>query len=107
VAYLGEADLRKVEQMIESGDENALLHFSAMAYQIAKEIGSAAVALSGDFEAIVLTGGMAHSKRLVDEISGYVSFIKRVAVVPGEFEMEALAAAGVRFLSGEEKLIKY
>jgi len=107
VAYLGEADLRKVEEMIDAGDEKALLHFYAMAYQIAKEIGSAAVALAGHFEAIVLTGGMANSQRLVDEITRYVSFIKRVIVVPGEFEMEALAAAGLRFLSGEDKLIKY
>lgn len=107
VAYLGKADLRDVEKMIEAGDEKALLHFNAMAYQIAKEIGSAAVALEGDFEAIVLTGGMAHSQRLVDEIVRYVSFIKRIAVVPGEFEMEALAAAGCRFLSGEDELIRY
>lgn len=107
VAYLGKADLREVEKMIESGDEKALLHFNAMAYQIAKEIGAAAVALAGDFESIVLTGGMAHSKRLVDEITRLVSFIKPVKVVPGEFEMEALAAAGVRFLSGEEELIDY
>jgi butyrate kinase len=33
--------------------------------------------------------------------------MKRVAVVPGEFEMEALAAAGMRVLSGEEKLKVY
>ncbi|MCP4684882.1 MAG: butyrate kinase [bacterium] len=107
VAYLGKADLREVEKMIGAGDEKALLHFNAMAYQIAKEIGTMATVLSGEFEAIVLTGGMAHSERLVREISGHVSFMKRVAVVPGEFEMEALAAAGMRFLSGEDKLIQY
>ncbi len=105
--YVGQADLREVEKMIDSGDEKALLAFNAMAYQIAKEIGTAAVVLAGDFEAIILTGGMAHSKRLVDEISKYVSFLKRIVVVPGEFEMEALAAAGNRFLCGEEQLKKY
>lgn len=107
VAYLGEADLRKVEEMIESGDGKALLYFNAMAYQIAKEIGTTSVALSGDFEAIVLTGGMANSKRLVDKIKEYAGFIKEVVVVPGEFEMEALAAAGVRFLDGKEELKEY
>jgi len=107
VAYLGEADLRKVEEMIDAGDKNALLCFNAMAYQIAKEIGVAATVLKGNFEAIILTGGMSHSKRLVDEISRHVSWMKEVIVVPGEFEMEALAAAGVRFLSGEEKLRQY
>jgi butyrate kinase len=50
---------------------------------------------------------MAHSERLVEEISKYVSFLRRIVVVPGEFEMEALAAAGVRFLTGEEQLQPY
>ncbi|MEW6411521.1 MAG: butyrate kinase [Candidatus Zixiibacteriota bacterium] len=107
VAYLGSSDLREVEKMIDSGDDKAKLYFDAMAYQIAKEIGVAAVALKGSFESIVLTGGMANSQRLVDEISAYVSFLGKVAVVSGEFEMEALAAAGVRFLTGQEKLKRY
>jgi len=107
VAYLGTSDLREVEKMIDSGDEKAELCFNAMAYQIAKEIGSAAIALSGEFEAIVLTGGMAKSHRLTDEIKKYTEFLGKVIVVPGEYEMEALAAAGIRFLKDEEELKKY
>ncbi len=107
VGYLGESDLRKVETMIEAGDEKATLCFYAMAYQIAKEIGIAATVLKGEFEAIILTGGMAHSQRLVDAISERVAWMKRVIAVPGEFEMEALAAAGARFLNGKEQLKRY
>ncbi len=107
VAYLGKADLRQVEEMIESGDEKARLYFNAMAYQIAKEIGAAAVALAGHYDAIVLTGGMAHSERLVAQISKYVAFLGEIIVVPGELEMEALAAAGVRYLNGDEQLKEY
>ncbi len=107
VAYLGVADLREVEKLIDRGDQKAQLHFDAMAYQIAKEIGQAAVALCGKFDAIVLTGGMANSQRLVAQIKKYVSFLGAVRVVPGEFEMEALAAAGMRVLSGQEKLKVY
>lgn len=107
VAYIGTADLQEAEKMVKAGDEKASLYFRAMAYQIAKEIGAAATALKGNFEAIVLTGGMANSKALVDEISQYISFLGKVIVVAGEFEMEALAAAGVRFLSGNEELKKY
>jgi butyrate kinase len=107
VAYIGVADLRETEKMIESGDQKARLYFSAMAYQIAKEIGAAAVALKGDFESIVLTGGMANSKMLVDEINKYTTFLGKIRIVPGEFEMEALAAAGMRFLSGKELLREY
>jgi butyrate kinase len=50
---------------------------------------------------------MANSRRLIDAIFRRVSWMKRVIVVPGEFEMEALAAAGVRFLNGEEQLKQY
>ena len=106
-AYIGVSDLREAEKLIDSGDDKALLYFNAMAYQIAKEIGQAAVALTGKFEAIVLTGGMANSARLTSEIQKYVSFLGKVTIVSGEFEMEALAAAGLRFLNGQEKLKIY
>lgn len=107
VAYLGQADLREVEKIINSGDEKAKLYFDAMAYQIAKEIGAAATVLLGDFESIVLTGGMANSQMLMAEIRKYIDFLGKVSVVPGEFEMEALAAAGLRFLKGQEELKEY
>ena len=107
VAYLGVADLREVEKMIQDGNAKARLYFDAMAYQIAKEIGAASVALSGDFEAIILTGGMAHSKMLIEEITRRIAFLGRVVVMAGEFEMEALAAAGERYLKREEQLKQY
>ena len=106
-AYLGEADLLRVEAKIDAGDQEAALCFEAMAYQIAKEIGACAAVLEGVFDAVILTGGMANSKRLVDAISRRVAWMKPVRVVPGEFEMEALAAAGVRFLNGVDELKIY
>ncbi len=106
-AYIGTADLITAEEMIDDGDEKAELYFNAMAYQIAKEIGVATTVLCGKFESIILTGGMANSKRLVDEIQKYISFLGKVVVIAGELEMEALASAGMRFLQGEEKLKEY
>ena len=47
------------------------------------------------------------SSTIVNQIKQQVSFLGKVIVVPGEFEMEALAAAGVRFLNGEEQLKEY
>ena len=41
IGYLGTNDAFKVEQMIERGDQHAQLIYSAMAYQVAKEIGAA------------------------------------------------------------------
>lgn len=107
VAYLGVSDLRDVEKMIDDGSEKALLCFNAMAYQIAKQIGLMATALSGDYAAIILTGGMAHSDRLIKEIKKYISFLGEIRIVAGEYEMEALAAAGVRYLTGEDDLQEY
>jgi len=75
-----------------------------MARQIAKGIGSAEVVFRGNLEAIVPTGGMADSGLMIDEISKHISFLGEITVVAGELEKEALAAAGVRSLTGDEKL---
>lgn len=100
--YLGETDLRKVEERIEHGDQKAALVYDAMCYQIAKEIGAAAAAIKGKVDAVILTGGMAHSKRLTDTLTDYVRFIAPVALVPGEHEMKALAEGAIRALTGVE-----
>lgn len=103
VAYLGTNNARDVVKMIEEGDKNADLIFDAMAYQIAKEIGSMAVVLKGEVDAIVLTGGLAYSELLCERIRKRVGFIGPVKVYPGEDEMLALAEGALRILKGEEK----
>jgi butyrate kinase len=106
-AYLGEADLRKVEDMISGGDKKAELYYNAMIYQIAKEVGAAAAVLKGDFDAVILTGGMANSQKLVGILKEYISFLGQLVVVPGEFEMEALSAGAARVLEGKEMAKEY
>jgi butyrate kinase len=101
-AYLGVSDLREVEKMIEAGDEKAKLYIDSMVYQIAKEIGACAVVLKGNLDAVILTGGMARSKRLIDTLRPYIEFLGRLVVLPGEFELEALAAGVRRVLNGDE-----
>ncbi|WP_077621633.1 butyrate kinase [Sediminibacillus massiliensis] len=107
VGYLNTNDALEVERMIENGDKRAKLVYEAMAYQIAKEIGSAAIALSGSVDAIVLTGGLAYGKRFVDLISERVSWIADILVYPGENEIQALAEGTLRVLLGEEKAKQY
>ena len=106
-AYLGTADLRAVEKMIESGDKKAELYFGAMVYQIAKEIGACTAVLKGRLDGIIFTGGMAHSAGLVNRLTEYVSSFAKVKVIPGEFEMEALAAGALRVLEGKETPREY
>jgi butyrate kinase len=103
VGYLGTNDAVKVEKMIENGDEKAKLVYDAMAYQIAKEIGSASAALAGKVDAIVLTGGLAYGKEFVKQISERVNWIADVIIHAGENELQALAEGALRVLNGEEQ----
>lgn len=103
VAYLGTNDGREVNRRIDEGDKEAELILKAMAYQIAKEIGAMSVALNGKIDAIILTGGLAHNKKLMTWISDRIGFIAPVEVVPGEDELLALYEGAVRVLRGEEK----
>lgn len=102
VAHLGTDDARVVERRIDEGDEQALLVYQAMAYQVAKELAAMATVVNGEFDAIVLTGGLAHSKRLVEWIRNRVRFMGKVLVYPGEDEMQALSEGALRVLHGEE-----
>lgn len=106
-AYLGTNDLREVERRIDAGDKDADFYFRAMTYQIAQDIGSMATVLCGDLDGVILTGGMSHSKRLIEQITERVSFLGRLFVFPGAFEMEALALGALRVLRGEEEAREY
>jgi len=106
-AYIGTGDIVEVDKRIDAGDEKADFYFSAMIYQIAKDIGGMATVISGDIDRIILTGEIAHSKRLVERLAKRVSFIAPVEVVPGAYEMEALVAGALRMLRGEEKIKDY
>jgi butyrate kinase len=103
ISYLGTADLREVEARIVQGDQHAALVWSAMVYQIAKEIGAMACALCGRVDAILLTGGMAHSQRLTVAVSEAAGWIAPVKVYAGEDELRALAEGALRVIRDEEK----
>jgi butyrate kinase len=107
VAYLGTADCRVVEEEIRKGNKKFCLIYDAMAYQIAKEIGGMAVVLDGEVDGIILTGGLAFSKNLMDKIIKKIKFIGKVYVVPGENEMEALRDGVLMALDGKMPLHEY
>jgi len=102
VAHLGTNDAREVVKRIEAGDKKAKLVFEAMAYQIAKEIGRMAAALKGNVKTIILTGGLAYSKPLIEIIIDMVGFIAPITLYPGGDEMEALRDGALRVLRGQE-----
>ncbi len=107
VAYLNTNDARVVENAALEGEPKAKLVHDAMGYQVAKEIGAAAAVLNGKVDAIILTGGMAYGKPMVNLIKEKVAFIAPIVVYPGEDEMLALAQGVIRVLNGEENVKEY
>jgi butyrate kinase len=106
-AYLGTNSAVDVERRIAGGDRSAAEVYEAMAYQIAKEIGAMAAVLSGNVDAVVLTGGLASSALLVGWIASRVKFIAPVLVYPGEDEMAAMALGVLPVLRGEQHPLTY
>jgi len=108
LAYLGTDDIPEIEKRIRNGDKYADLIYNAMIYQIAKEIGSMFVALKGKVTAIIITGGIAYQKNLVNKLKSWIRFVgKPILIFPGEEEMTALAEGAIRVLYKKEKLQKY
>lgn len=107
VSHLGTSDGRVVRRWIAGGDKYAKLVWDAMLYQIAKYIGSMAVALQGKVDAILLGGGLVYDKGVVDYIQKNCGFLAPVVAYPGEFELEAMAQGAIRVLSGQEEAKEY
>ena len=105
--YLGTNDFKKVIAMVESGDQKAELVYAAMVYQVAKNIGMYAMPLGGKHHAILLTGGLMHSRRLAADLKKHVAWLGKVLVFPGENEMGALASGAYAALAGEEAIQTY
>jgi butyrate kinase len=101
VAHFGTNDARIIEERILKNDSQAKLVYHAMAYQIAKEIGAMSTVLKGQVDAILITGGVAHSQMLTDWILEMTSFIAPIYIYPGEDELLALAQAGYALLTGQ------
>lgn len=102
VAYLQTSDTVEVENRIKQGDKIAGETYEAMAYQIAKEIGSMGAVLEGQVDAIIMTGGLAYGKTFVEMISKRIDWIADIIVYPGNNELQALAEGTLRVLRKEE-----
>ena len=107
VAYLGTNSFQEVERSAAEGDKQARLISDAFAYRLAKEIGAMATVVCGKVDAIILTGGIAYNKELMEAVERRVSFIAPVSVYPGEDEMGALAQNGLNVLEGIEEAKEY
>ena len=106
-AHLGTNNMREILQRIKDGNEHAQLLVDAMLYHTAKQIASEAAVLCGQIDAILLTGGMAHSDYIVSELRRRIGFLAPVYTFPGEDEMEALALNALAVLQGKRQAKSY
>jgi butyrate kinase len=105
VAHLGTNEFPEIESSAE-GNGRLDRHLCdelirALCYQIAKSIAALAAFTEGKVDAVVLTGGLAFSRRVVEDISRRVAFLAPVLLFPGENELEALAMGVRDVLRGE------
>ncbi len=106
-AWFGTMSSIEIEHMATTGNKQAKMVFGAMAYQVAKNIGSMYAVLEGDVDAILISGGIANSKYFIDMILKRVRNIAPVHVFPGSDEIEALGMNGLMALKGEIEIMQY
>ena len=105
VAYLGESDVLKVQEMGKT-DPYAKLVLEGMFYQACKEAGALATVLKGKIDAILITGGIAYGESIIEYMKEGLGWIAPIAVYPGENEMESLALGTLEALNNPEKMFE-
>lgn len=106
-ALLGETDMITIDRQAENGEQPYKEVLDAMLYTIAKQLGAMYVALEGKVDAILLTGGIAHSDYCMNILRRQVEYLSEVVIVPGENEMGSLAFNALGVLRGELPLMEY
>lgn len=104
MSYVGETDCRVIEEGARNGNTEYKEVLQAMCYQTAKEISAMASVMCGKVDAILITGGIAHSEFLMTEIENRVKFIAPVKLYPGEYEMESLGVNTYKALIGQVEI---
>ena len=95
-------------KMRDAGDSKAKEVLSAMAYQVAKSVGSMYPVFGGEpVDAIIMTGGMAKDETLVREIRSRVEKIAPVIIYPGAEVLVALSDYGRMILRDEIEILDY
>ena len=105
--YVGTNDMRDVEKACDNGDAHAIEVREAFILQVAKDMGSMACVLKGKVDQIIVTGGIAYDKAVVNRLKERAEWIAPFTVYPGEDELLALTQGALRVMNGEEKAMEY
>ena len=100
-AHLGINDVAEIVRRAEADEEPYKGVLDSMLYKVAEEVGARAVSLRGHIDAIILTGGIAHSTYCIDKLSSWISWIAPISVRAGEDELGALASNAFLAMTGE------
>lgn len=107
LAYLGTKSISEILSRVDAGDEKAKLVVKAMAYQIAKEIGSMATVLICEVDAILIMGAILNNKFFTDELTRRIHRIGPVSIYPVVNDMDSLAINGNKIMTGEAEVLVY
>jgi len=91
MAHLGTNSVKNAVEMAKSGDTHAEIILHAMCYQISKSVGAMYAAARGSVDALILTGGIAQSEYINQNLKQLMGWIKPIVVYPGEEELSAIA----------------
>lgn len=106
-AWLGSTDVADIAARAERGEEPYKEVLDAMLYAVSREVGARAVPMRGQVDAIILTGGIAHSEYCTKKISEWVDWIAPVVIRAGEDELGSLADNAYRYLTGNVEPMTY
>ena len=107
VSHFGTSNANAIHEMVEKGDEKAVLLWNAMIYQITKQIGAMAAVLKGEVDAILLTGGLVRFSDIVEGIKESCEWIAPVYLYPGEREQIEMAQQVLKVMRKETAARKY
>jgi butyrate kinase len=106
-AHLGETDMKAIAAKAEAGEQPYKHVLDSMLYTVAKEAGARYVALRGEVDALIITGGIAHSAYCVKVLRSWMDCLGPIVLMPGEDEMGSLAYNALSALKGEMELTVY
>ncbi len=90
LAHLGINSMYDAVVAAQAGDERAKMVVDAFCYNVAKDVGAMSCALSGNVDAILLTGGIAFNEHIPAWIKSRVGWIAETIIYAGEDELGAL-----------------
>lgn len=106
-AHLGTTDVAFVADEAAKGHEPYKSVLDSMLYSVAKEVGARFVGLRGDVDAIIITGGIAHSDYCVNMLRQWIDYLAPIVMRPGEDELGSLAYNAYGAMTGRLPIRKY